>query len=63
MTSTGRTAQTSPDQIQGVDKQKPTADGPRRWYQARPGSRGSVNILGKDYPWWVAILVVLFVIV
>jgi hypothetical protein len=45
-----------------MDKQKPTAAAPRRWYQARPGSRGSVNILGKDYPWWVAILIVLFVI-
>jgi hypothetical protein len=62
MTHTGQTPQALPDDVHGTDKQKPTAAAPRRWYQARPGSRGTVNILGKDYPWWVAILIVLFVI-
>jgi hypothetical protein len=62
MTHTGQTSQALPDDVHRMDEQKPTAAVPRRWYQARPGSRGSVNILGKDYPWWVAILLVLFVI-
>jgi hypothetical protein len=63
MTHVGHTSQDRPDDIHGTDEQNPPSDGPRRWYQARPGSRGSVNILGKDYPWWVAALIVLFIIV
>jgi hypothetical protein len=62
VTHTRQTPQALPDDVHGTDEQKPTAAAPRRWYQARPGSRGSVNILGKDYPWWVAILILLFVI-
>jgi hypothetical protein len=62
MTHTRQTPQSPPADIHGIDEQKRTARDPRRWYQAGPGSRRSVNILGKGYPWWVAILIVLFVI-
>ena len=62
MNAAGENPQAHPDHNQGTDELKPTAEAPRRWYQARPGSRGSVNILGKDYPWWIAVLIVLLII-
>ena len=52
-----------PDAIHSESETNPNSDGERRWYQARPGSRGSVHVLGEDYPWWLVPLVILLIII
>jgi hypothetical protein len=63
MTATREHPKSDPTAVAAQDETDPTAAPDRRWYEARPGARGTFTFQGKSYPWWVVILAVVVFIV